>query len=448
MEPPKTNKSNLYSINSTFQLHCWNYISTSSLSSIILRDFPSQISNPSAHFKIYGLDNFAYFLHSINSFPDFQTLVFTQRFNILSKLVSADFSIQRPFKLFSRSNSVSPFELQFIEISSVIPQGVFQKTTSLQYLSSFKVLLTNKKGPFLKSFHLFQLDINPISELNTLYSPMPVIRTVGFSSCSDFDTFESTCSPLSNINIPYTTTNDLQATLDPLSYALTFHFVSSLSLPSSSFQSSLDQLDHILDPLSSFTFCALSAGAYAIPSLASICFLPKRQVDSSIIIPLLRSLSIPHLVLPIGLVFSASLEAIEEVLLLAPQQNISVPSHFLQSIQKFSFELVDSTIKISLLKLTTPHFTELQILHLDPGCPNDIFFTQAFLDFIKIRFFCVSSAQLQLIKDGSGNIHEVLAFSSSAKLSTSGRGVMGVPKRSGVEGGKSSEERNFKKQQR
>ncbi len=118
-----------------------------------------------------------------------------------------------------------------------------------------------------------------------------------------------------------------------------------------------------------------------------------------------------------GLTFSATLESIVEVCLLAPQHNISIPSHFLQSIQKFSFELVDNTIKISLLKITTPHITDLQILRLDPGCPNDVFFTQPFLDFIKVRFFCNSCAQLQMIKDSSGDIHEVLAFSSSAKLS-------------------------------
>ena len=140
-------------------------------------------------------------------------------------------------------------------------------------------------------------------------------------------------------------------------------------------------------------------------------------MDPAIITPLFSNLSVPFLIINSGLVFVASLEIIEEVILLAPQHNISIPSHFLQNIKKFTFELTNDHVKISLLKITTPHFTDLQILRLDPACPTEIFFTQQFLDFIRTRFSCNSGAQLQTVQDGTGNIHEVLAFSSSTDLS-------------------------------
>ena len=175
-------KSNLNSFNSTFQLQCWNYRRKSTLPSIILRDFPSQISDPNAHFKIFGLDDFAFFLHCITSFPDSQILVFTQRFTILSKLISSAFSIQRQFKLFFRSNSASPFELQLIEISSLVPPLVFQKTIDLQYLSSFDVRLSNQKRPLHQI--LWSLSTHHQSNQWTQHQLLPHPYNTSFRTCT------------------------------------------------------------------------------------------------------------------------------------------------------------------------------------------------------------------------------------------------------------------------
>ena len=156
--------SNLETINLTFQKRCWELTSHFMSPSLILCDFPSEIIDPQPHFKIFGLDDFPHFLHDIESSPDLQIIVFTQQYSILARLISSIHSVQRPFKLFSRSHSAAPFELKIIEISSVVPTSIFQKATKICYRTTFSVRLTNSKGPFIKPFDLFELQINPIME--------------------------------------------------------------------------------------------------------------------------------------------------------------------------------------------------------------------------------------------------------------------------------------------
>ena len=368
--------SNLQSINSTFQKHCWNLNSHLSSPSLILCDYPSAITNPQPHFKIFGLDDFPHFLHSIESSPDLQIIVFTQQYSILAKLISSTHSVQRPFKLHSRSHGACPFELKIIEISAVVPFSIFQKATKIQYHTTFQVRLANSKGPFIKHFDLFELDINPIIEDISTLSPIPPLQICGFAHTTNYNLYEEISKSLQNIAIPYSHDNNLQASVNPLSHIISFNITPASSSTVTSIQSLIDQLYTILNPIPSFLFCALISEAFSLSNSSHINFISKRKMDPAIITPLFSNLSVPFLLINSGLVFVASLEVIEEVILLAPQHNISIPSHFLQNIQKFTFELTNDHIKISLLKITTPHFTDLQKLRLDPGCPTEIFFTQ------------------------------------------------------------------------
>ena len=405
--------SNLHAINSAFQQHCWHLLSHISSPLAIFCDFPSQISNPPSHFKIFWLDDFPHFLHNIEAFPDLQVIVTTQQYSYLAKLISPIHSIQRPFKLYSRSHSASPFEMKIIEISSVVPFGVFQKTTNIQYHTTFQVRLRNAKGPFIKHFDLFELDINPIIEDSSILSPLPPLQICGLAHTTNFSLYEEITHALRDIAIPYSNTNSLQALINPLSHIISFDIIPSSSSTATSIEVLLNQLQTIFKPIPSFIFCA-----YSISNYSYINFVSKRKIDPETIVTLLDLLNIPHLIITSGLVFVASLEHIEEICILAPRHNISIPSHFIQEIQKFTFEIVQDHIKICRMKITTSHLTNLQIIRLDPGCPTETYFTQQFLDFIRSRFACNSGAQLQTIQDGTGSIHEVLTFSSSADFSS------------------------------
>ena len=409
---------NLEIINLSFQKRCWELISHDISPSLILCDFPSEITDPQPHFKIFGLHDFPYFLHNIESSPDLQIIVLTQQYSILTRLISSTHSVQRPFKLLSRSHSAAPFELKIIEISSVVPINIFQKATQILYRATFPVRLTNAKGPFIKHFDLFELHINPIIENVTTISPIPSHQICGFAHTTNYNLYKEISQSLQDFAIPYSHDNNLQASVLPLSHIISFNITPASPANADTIQSLLDQLSSILDPIPSFIFCALISGIFSLVKSSYINFISKRRMDPSIITPIFSILRVPFLIISSGLIFVASLELIEEVLLLAPQHNITIPSHFLQHIQKFTFELTGEFITISLLKITTPHFTDLQILRLDPGCPSEIFFTQHFLDFLHTRFSCNSGAQLQTIRDGTGNIHEVLAFSSSIDFSS------------------------------
>ena len=328
---PNNQTSNLANINSVFQQNCWHLLSHSSSPLAIFCDFPSQISNPPSHFKIFGVDDFPHFLHNIETFPDLQVIILTQQYSYLAKLISPIYSIQRPFKLYSRSHSASPFEMKIIEISSVVPFGVFQKTTNIQYHTSFQVRLRNAKGPFIKHFDLFELDINPIIEDTSILSPIPPLQICGLAHTTNFALYEEITQALQDIAIPYVNANNLQASVNPLSHVISFDITPSSSSTTTSIEVLLHQLQTIFKPISSFIFCALIIGAYSISNHFHINFVSKRKINPESIVTLLELLNIPHLIISSGLIFVASLERIEEICLLAPQHNISIPSHLIDA---------------------------------------------------------------------------------------------------------------------
>ena len=90
----------------------------------------------------------------------------------------------------------------------------------------------------------------------------------------------------------------------------------------------------------------------------------------------------------------------------------------MSSILTLSFSHNCEALVASISPFTTPRFTNLQIVRLTPGCPSDSYFTPEFLTLLKSRFYSQGGAQLQTIKDSTGDILEVLAFTSNAKLHT------------------------------
>ncbi len=229
--------------------------------------------------------------------------------------------------------------MKIIEISSVVPFGVFQKTTNIQYHTTFQVRLRNAKGPFIKHFDLFELDINPIIEDSSILSPLPPLQICGLAHTTNFSLYEEITHAHRDIAIPYSNLNSLQAHINPLSHIISFDITPSSYSTATSIEVLLNQLQTIFKPIPSFIFCALIIGAYSISNYSYINFVSKRKIDPETIVTLLDLLNIPHLTITSGLVFVASLEHIEEICLLAPQHNISIPSHFLQEIQKFTVPL-------------------------------------------------------------------------------------------------------------
>ena len=210
--------------------------------SLILCDFPSEITDPQPHFKIFGPDDFPHFLHNIESSPDLQIIVLTQQYSILARLISSIHSVQRPFKLFSRSHAAAPFELKIIEISSVVPSNIFQKATKISYRTTFSVRLTNSKGPFIKHFDLFELHINPIMEDVATISPIPPHQICGFAHTTNYNLYEEISNSLQDFAIPYSHDNHLQASVLPLSHIISFNITPVSSSTADSIQSLLDQL--------------------------------------------------------------------------------------------------------------------------------------------------------------------------------------------------------------
>lgn len=202
----------------------------------------------------------------------------------------------------------------------------------------------------------------------------------------------------------------------PLSHLCTLHF----DAPSSkelTFQL-LEQVQQIIAPTPHFLFCALTGALHDLPQLSSLNFVSKKKVDLTILLPLFSFYQIPHILLPVGLLFISQLTAMEELILTPPQHNIVIPANFLPSIQTLSFSHNCDSLVISIVPFSTPRLTNLQIVRLSPGCPNDVLFTPEFLTLMQSRFYSQGGAQLHMIKDSTGDILEVLAFRTKAKFCT------------------------------
>ena len=408
--------SNLEIINSKFQSHCWQLICDSPLQSFIICDFPSQIQNPKSTFKIFGLDDFAHFLSSISSVTDANIYVITQQFSLLAKLFDPSHSITTPFYLFTRTNFSISMEIKFIELYNALPFSAWKKASNIHSLTDFQISLRGKKGPIQKQFDVFQLYVSPSSESSELSAPIMNSPVTGIFHTTDFEDITLISQNLASIAIPYSNTNDLQAQVEPLSHVCTLHF----EAPSERDLAShlLEQVQQTISSSSHFLLCAITAGLHNLPQLCALNFIPKKKIDISTILPLLSKYEIPHISLSVGLVFSADLTVIEELILDAPHNNIAIPANFLSSILTLSFSHNCDALVATISPFTTPRFTNLQIIRLTPGCPSQSYFTPEFLTLLKSRFYSQGGAQLQTIKDSTGDILEVLAFTSNAKLHT------------------------------
>ena len=408
--------SNLASINSAFQSKCWEIIQHITTPSLILCDFPSEIIHPDSRFKIYGLDDYSHFLSSCLSHEDTLIILLTQQHSILAKIFNTIHVIPRPFQFFFRVPSSLATELKFIELFNALPFDAWQKITALQSISSFKTTISGKKGPLLKNFDVFQLIMLSSHHSPSLQAPIIPPTITGIVHSPDYELFEQVSTSLASIAIPFTQSNDLNANLEPLTHHLTVHFTP----PSirDSLQHLLDSLYNAINPADHFVFAAIASCYCELPSLSPISFISTKKVDIHPLLPLFSSFSIPHISTTIGLIFVASLEIIEELILAAPQANIAIPAQFLNNLQSISFSHDCNNLIVTVQPLTIPSFSNLQIVRLSPGCPNSIYFSPDFLEFITQRFFSRGAAQLQTIRDSAGRILEVLAFSSRAQLQT------------------------------
>ena len=382
--------------------------------SLILCDFPSEITQSDSRFKIFGLDDFSYFLSSCLSLEDTLIIILTQQHSLLSKIFSTIQTIPRPYQFFFRVPSSLATELKFIELFCALPFDTWPKITTLQSISSFKATISGKKGPLLKTFDIFQLTMSSSHHSPSIQTPIISPTITGIIHSDDYELFDQVSNSLASIAIPFTLSNDLNVQLEPLAAHLTVH----LTPPSmrDSLQHLLDSIHNIIEPVHHFLFTAIASCYCDLPSLSPICFISTKKIDVHPLLPLFLSFSIPHISIPLGLIFVASLERIEELILAAPQANIAIPAQFLNNLQSISFSHDCDSLLVTIQPLTVPSFSNLQIVRLSPGCPNSIYFSPEFLDFMTQRFFSRGGAQLQTVRDSAGRILEVLAFTSRAQL--------------------------------
>ena len=138
---------------------------------------------------------------------------------------------QPPFLSSVHFNSfldAAPFEVKLIEICLVVPSPVFQKMSHLQFLQSFKFIFSNRKGPFMSSFDLFQLKINPIRENNIIISPVATLPISAIAYSSAYNIFDAATKVIASITIPFTVINESQGIVETLTYVISFHFNHSL----------------------------------------------------------------------------------------------------------------------------------------------------------------------------------------------------------------------------
>ena len=366
----------LASINSAFQSKCWEIIQHITTPSLILCDFPSEIIHPDSRFKIYGLDDYSHFLSSCLSHEDALIILLTQQHSILAKIFNTIHVIPRPFQFFFRVPSSLATELKFIELFNALPFDAWQKITALQSISSFKTTISGKKGPLLKNFDVFQLIMLSSHHSPSLQAPIIPPTITGIVHSPDYELFEQVSTSLASIAIPFTQSNDLNANLEPLTHHLTVHFTP----PSirDSLQHLLDSLYNAINPADHFLFAAIASCYCELPSLSPISFISTKKVDIHPLLSLFSSFSIPHISTNIGLIFVASLEIIEELILAAPQANIAIPAQFLNNLQSISFSHDCNNLIVTVQPLTIPSFSNLQIVRLSPGCPNSIYFSPDF----------------------------------------------------------------------
>ena len=165
----------------------------------------------------------------------------------------------------------------------------------------------------------------------------------------------------------------------------------------------------------SYNSCICSA-LHGIPDQASICFLNIQKLDPSPITTLFDQLSIPYFRNFVFLVYRASPPILEKALLSALELDIVIPPSFITASQRLTFELIDGQLLVRLIKATQENLLALQITRGTIGTTNEVFFTPSFMSFLKLRFLCQDSPQIQTVKNNAGDVTDVLTFTSSVLL--------------------------------
>ena len=402
-------------INKTFQDSVEKHLISSlpeSSSVIILCDFPSRLKFPNFHCQIFGLEDFAFFHHAVLNRQDDKIIILTQHSLSLRKIL-LEYNFQ-PLKIsfYTRTASVLPYELKIIEILHSLPNNSFQKTESLQYLSSFSVELKNQKGNYQKLFDLFELQqdtSNTFSALEIINAPS-TLYSIYFSENPNL--ISQASAHLATHAVPHTYANPIQIKVPKGTQIITssFEFYEHNSL------------ENIIELLESpcytnlFVFKAISSSHSYLPHHAQINFIKITRLDSESLITLFTHANIHYVLLTHFLLFQASPIQIEKLILSAQELDICIPPSFVTVTKKVLFEKSDGKIYAKILLATQTAFHEFQIQREDIGSTSALFWTPDFLTYLNFRFLCQNQPQIKTVKSHKGIIKEVLAFTAPSSL--------------------------------
>ena len=264
----------------------------------------------------------------------------------------------------------------------------------------------------IKKIDLFLLAINPTSESSSLLIPQPSAFIHGLLIGESPELITQASTHLGHNAIPYSTQNRLQSKLPKHQSCISYQFPCP---PHSPLESIIDILDSITY-LKSFHFSSIVSALHGLPASASICFINIQKLDADPIVTLFDRLSIPYFRNFVFLIFRASPVELEKALLSALEFDIIIPPSFISSAQKITFEFINDQLFARLSKATQEHLLPLQISRGVIGTLQDVFFTPSFLSFLKPRFLCQDSPQMQTVKNNEGDISDVLSFTSSTLL--------------------------------
>ena len=254
--------------------------------------------------------------------------------------------------------------------------------------------------------------MNPASESSSFLLSQPSAFIHGLLIGESPELIAQASTHLGLHAIPYSTQNRLQSKLPAHQSCISYQFPCPTHSP---LESIIDILDSITY-LKSFHFSSIVSALHGLPALASICFINIQKFDADPIVTLFDRLSIPYFRNFIFLIFRASPVELEKALLSALEFDIIISPSFISSAQKITFEFIDNQLFARLSKATQEHLLALQINRDVIGTLQDVFFTPSFLSFLKLRFLCRDSPQIQTVKNNEGDISDVLSFTSSTLL--------------------------------
>ena len=365
-----------------------------------------------AHFRcqIFGLDDFAHFLQAILLQADSQVIILTQRSASLRRLLSTN-KFNNKFLFYTRTSSTLPYELKLIEILNSTPDDTFLKTQSVRFITSFPVSLRSKHLEQSKPFDLFQIQQDPNLSNNKILiqDPPAIVHGCCFSDDPSLMTQASTI--LAQQAIKHSYSNSLQIIIpqdsEVISYQFHYHEFSRIN-----------EIFDVLNSLSflqSFHFSQLMAAKHDLPKYAYINFLPSKAIDCDPLIALFQMIHISYLQLRHTLLFIASSNDIEAIVLTAQETSIPIPPSFLSTSQRLSFEKNEDQIFACVTPISQHSFLELQINREDVCCSTEIFWSTEFLDYLRSRF-CINTPSLKFVRSPSNVISEVLSFTASYSI--------------------------------